>query len=572
VVGVRGSTVTTSHDYLINARPFCTTTAASFTIPAAGSTVAVTLAVASSWTAVGQTLFIADGTRWIFSDITTVTDTTHVTVNNRGYPGVNTSGTMASGARVALVAPGIATATQPGFLPTPPNSTTQFLRGDASYATPPTVGASAAGYAPAYPNNTTTFFRGDGSYASLPSNSTSAAGTVATAPNDVNQVYRGDATWNVAIGEWETNASFTWPASGSTVAITFISTTGMTVGMTLAFLDSGNKFVMGDVTVVTDSTHATVKNQNYIPSTGSGTIATKALAWTAGPGLASSTQPGFLPAPPNNTTTFLRGDATFATPPSATATVAGYVPTPPNSTTQWLRGDATFAALPANSTSAAGTVATAPNSTSQFYRGDATWATPPTVSTGAAGYAPTLTNTGYKFLRDDGGYQMVSKSIRFWHAKDADTPSSAYPVYTTVNNNAVLSFDPATKNTCTFAGVMPDQAPLGSGLTVRIFWCVPSGGDVTTSHNCVWGAAFDRANSGATFTSDSFGTAGTVTTAITATAGTILISTISALTTIDSIAAGDAFRLQVYRDAANASDTLTSASLCYAVELQTAAT
>jgi len=59
---------------------------------------------------------------------------------------------------------------------------------------------------------------------------------------------------------------------------------------------------------------------------------------------ATATAAGLVPTPPNNTTTFLRGDATFATPPSATATVAGYVPTPPNNTTTFLRGDATFAA------------------------------------------------------------------------------------------------------------------------------------------------------------------------------------------------------------------------------------
>jgi hypothetical protein len=58
---------------------------------------------------------------------------------------------------------------------------------------------------------------------------------------------------------------------------------------------------------------------------------------------ATATASGLVPTPPNNTTTFFRGDATFATPPSATATTAGYVPTPPNNTTTFLRGDATFA-------------------------------------------------------------------------------------------------------------------------------------------------------------------------------------------------------------------------------------
>lgn len=55
---------------------------------------------------------------------------------------------------------------------------------------------------------------------------------------------------------------------------------------------------------------------------------------------------GAVPTPPNNTTTFLRGDGTFAIPPTPavmTATVGGLVPTPPNNTTTFLRGDGTFA-------------------------------------------------------------------------------------------------------------------------------------------------------------------------------------------------------------------------------------
>ncbi len=61
---------------------------------------------------------------------------------------------------------------------------------------------------------------------------------------------------------------------------------------------------------------------------------------------ATTTLKGLVPAPPNNTTTFLRGDASFATPPAATATVTGYVPTPPNNASLFLRGDATWSGPP----------------------------------------------------------------------------------------------------------------------------------------------------------------------------------------------------------------------------------
>lgn len=78
----------------------------------------------------------------------------------------------------------------------------------------------------------------------------------------------------------------------------------------------------------------------------------------------SATAHGFAPKFPNNTTTFLRGDGTYAAPATMTATVGGLVPTPPNNTTTFLRGDGTFAAPTASVTwdtitAAAGSATTA---------------------------------------------------------------------------------------------------------------------------------------------------------------------------------------------------------------------
>lgn len=64
------------------------------------------------------------------------------------------------------------TATEGGAVPTPPNNTTQYLRGDGTFATPPdtnttysTMTATVGGLVPTPPNNTTTFLRGDGTFA-----------------------------------------------------------------------------------------------------------------------------------------------------------------------------------------------------------------------------------------------------------------------------------------------------------------------------------------------------------------------------------------------------------------------
>lgn len=87
---------------------------------------------------------------------------------------------------------------------------------------------------------------------------------------------------------------------------------------------------------------------------------------------ATATVSGLVPTPPNNTTTFLRGDATFAAVPAATATVSGLVPTPPNNTTTFLRGDATFSALPYTTPAIALGTAAAAGAANNVIRSDAT--------------------------------------------------------------------------------------------------------------------------------------------------------------------------------------------------------
>jgi len=362
----------------------------SFTIPAAGSTVTVTL-VSTTWTAVGQTIAIWDGTSILLGEITTRTSNTSVVVTNRGYQGFATSGTMATAAWVKFIAPSFATSTQPGFVPAPPNSTTQFFRGDASFATPPNATATTAGYVPAPPNNTTTFLRGDATFATPPSATATVAGYVPTPPNNTTTFLRGDATFATppsatatvagyvptppnntttflrgdatfsAVGygsltgnpsvepNTKTTALFTIPSSGSAVTLAITSASWPTVGQVVEIND-GTNYGFFEITTVTSATSIAVTNRGYNGNPTSGTMASGAAVILAHAGQATATQSGLIPAPPNNTTTFLRGDATFSTPPSATATTAGYVPTPPNNTTTFLRGDATFASVPSSPT------------------------------------------------------------------------------------------------------------------------------------------------------------------------------------------------------------------------------
>jgi hypothetical protein len=86
-----------------------------------------------------------------------------------------------------------------------------------------------------------------------------------------------------------------------------------------------------------------------------------------------------------------------------------------------------------------------------------------------------------------------------------------------------------------------------------------------TSGAVVWDASLERMTTD--IDTDSFDTAASVTTTTNATSGVPNYSTIT-LTTIDSLAVGDGFRLKINRDANNGSDTMTGDAELIAVEVQ----
>lgn len=561
------------------------TTAATFTVPAINTTVNVTVAAATDMV-VGETHVITDGTLFMIGRITVIA-TLVITYSNQGGGG-SVSGTMGAAhvymasAQQAIdntlthflsggntfITPPSATATVAGYVPTPPNNTTTFLRGDATFATPPSATATVAGYVPTPPNNTTTFLRGDATFTVLPANGTGSLGTVAASPNDVLKFYRGDSTWTNLPFVTETNGTFTVPAAGSTVAITIVSASWPVVGQTL-WISDGTRQIFAEITVVTSATALTVSNRGYNGNSVSGTMATASTVSLVAPGLATSTQPGFVPAPPNNTTTFLRGDATFATPASATATVAGYVPTPPNNTTTFLRGDATFATPPSATATVAGYVPTPPNNTTTFLRGDATFNTPPSATSTVAGYVPTPPNNTYQFLNGQAAFVTPSLTYAQFRPYDNIPFSTTYPTFNVRGTLGMPVLDCADALTvdCLFASVMPLNANLGSGLTTLIRWS----SHVATTGAVKWNVAFQRLNQGAGVAT-SFDTLGTVTTTTNGTIDTINISTVSALTTISSIAAGDMFVVKVSRDGTAGGDTMTDTAEIYGVEIRSAGT
>lgn len=143
-------------------------------------------------------------------------------------------------------------------------------------------------------------------------------------------------------------------------------------------------------------------------------------------------------------------------------------------------------------------------------------------------------------------------------------PASNYATLDTRNSILVLDFDDTTQESAVFVGVIPEGASLGSGLIVRIWWMATT----ATSNSVRWGVQFEK--TGTDNDADSFDTAATGTSATSATSGIETLTSIT-ITTIDSLAAGDRFRLKVYRDAANAGDTMTGDAELVAVEVRSAA-
>ena len=156
-----------------------------------------------------------------------------------------------------------------------------------------------------------------------------------------------------------------------------------------------------------------------------------------------------------------------------------------------------------------------------------------------------------------------TKTIRQLTPRDNQPPSSAFATLDTRNSIAVLDFDTATEEAAIFVGVIPEGATLTSGITVRITWTAAT----ATSGDCRWGAQWMRCNTD--LDSDSFDTATEATTTTNGTSG-IPNTTSITCTAIDSVAAGETYRLRIYRDTGDAADTMAGDAELLTVEVRTA--
>jgi hypothetical protein len=157
-----------------------------------------------------------------------------------------------------------------------------------------------------------------------------------------------------------------------------------------------------------------------------------------------------------------------------------------------------------------------------------------------------------------------TKTYTVFTPDDNQPPAANFATLDTRNSILVLDFDAATDESAVFVGVIPEAASLGSGLKIRLHWMATS----ATSGNCIWDVSLERMTTD--LDSDSFDTIASATTATSGTSGIPTVTEIT-LTTIDSVTAGDGFRLKVTRDADNASDTMTGDAELVVVEVRSAA-
>jgi hypothetical protein len=136
---------------------------------------------------------------------------------------------------------------------------------------------------------------------------------------------------------------------------------------------------------------------------------------------------------------------------------------------------------------------------------------------------------------------------------------------TTRNQHVLAAFDYTTDEIGYYTGRLPDNYN-GDGLTVVVDWVAAT----ATTGDVVWNVAFERiAANGLDIDSDSFGADNTATDTCNATPGKVKYSTINFTdgADMDSVVAGETFRLRITRDADNGSDTMVGDAQILAIKI-----
>lgn len=139
-------------------------------------------------------------------------------------------------------------------------------------------------------------------------------------------------------------------------------------------------------------------------------------------------------------------------------------------------------------------------------------------------------------------------TLRTFGALDNEAPSANYATMGLRNGHPTLEFNDTTAWAALFSGVMP-RSYAGGGITVYL-----TATAVATSGTMGWTVELERRDAATDLDADSFAGAQTVTaTTVPGTSGAPLTLNVAITSgaNMDSIAAGDPFRIRIKRDVAN---------------------
>lgn len=305
--------------------------------------------------------------------------------------------------------------------------------------------------------------------------------------------------------------------------------------ITLAYDDTANSLTVSapspgapsDATYLVIGTHASLSNERAI-SIGSGLLSTD-----GGAGASLSIALG--------THTHSAGDIQDGTLALARGGLGASL-SATGGTAQFLKQTASGGAVSVGTIAATEIGTSGAASTSTFLRGDMQWATPAGSSGGTKTYA------------------------RFTPLDNQPT-TSAYATFDTRDSGvAVLDFDSTALEHAAFVSALPEAADTSAGLKIRIAWTP----DAATTAEAVWGVAFQRIDLTTDLDADAFSNFVTASAAASGTAGVPVITelTLTGTANLDSIVAGDFFRVRISRDGTHTSDALTADACLVGVEIR----
>ena len=147
-----------------------------------------------------------------------------------------------------------------------------------------------------------------------------------------------------------------------------------------------------------------------------------------------------------------------------------------------------------------------------------------------------------------------------------EAPASNYATLDTRNAHIVLDFDDTTNESAVFKAIMPQSYAASTGVTVYIHYAMTS----ATTNTVDWDVAFERVSDQIQdIDSDGFAAVQSVDdTTVPGTTGNVDVVSVAftAGAQMDSVVAGDGFRLKVTRDAA--SDDAAGDAELWAVEIR----